>query len=74
MNGSFVSLRVDDGRTVSRTFEIFSFPISINSTVAQAGGVDSEVSEVGKRKWFFSDTTSFRGLLISSSGYFLNFI
>ena len=57
-------IRLDDGRTVSREVR-FSLQVIRNigsfSMLAQVGGVASDLLDIGKKKWFFSNTTSFRG-------------
>ena len=59
-----ITIRLDDGRTVSRDVR-FSLQFSNNMEnfpiVTQVGGVTKDLLAVGKQKWFFSNTTSFRG-------------
>jgi len=61
-----ITIRLDEGRTVSRDVR-FSLQFSNNignfPIVTQVGGVAKDLLAVGKQKWFFSNTTSFRGFL-----------
>ena len=72
MSNERISVLIDDGRKITRenTDKLSSVTNEPNQVkIIQIGGVSSQIIEEGTKHWFFSNSTTFKGLFILLNTY-----